>query len=104
MAPLVLALALFGSSFHLVDDDGRRFELREPVVDLTPDLVVDAATKVRTVQLTQPDAFFERRSSSRDRGMALETINAHDNLTTGIILIGGAALLTSIVLDWVHHK
>lgn len=99
----MLALALFGSP-RLVDDEGRPFELRAPVVDLTPELVVNAAASIRTVQLTQPDEFFERRSSPRDRGMALETINAHDNLTTGIILIGGAALLTSIVLDWVHHK
>src|SRR5262249_27808554 len=103
MAALLIAL-LFGSSFHFVDDDGRRFALREPVVDLTPELVVNAAATVRTIQLTQPDEFFERRTSPRDRGMALQTINAHDNLTTGIILVGGAALLTSIVLDWVHHK
>ena len=103
MAALALAVAALFGSLHIVGDDGKPFELRAPVVDLTPELVVNAATTVRAVQLTQPDDFFERRSP-RDRGMALETINAHDNLTTGIILIGGAALLTSIVLDWVHHK
>jgi hypothetical protein len=104
MAALALALTALVGTFHFVDDEGRAFELRAPVVDLTPELVVSAAASVRAVQLTQPDDFFEHRSSPRDRGMALETINAHDNLTTGIILIGGAALLTSIVLDWVHHK
>lgn len=102
----ILSVSVFagGPGLRLLNDDGQPFELRAPAVDLTPREIVEAASRVRTVQLTQPDEFFEHRSSPRDRGMALETINAHDNLTTGIILIGGAALLTSIVLDWVHHK
>ena len=102
----ILSVSVFavGPALRLLDEEGRPFQLRAPVVDLTPAQLVNAAASVRAVQLTQPDEFFERRSSPRDRGMALETINMHDNLTTGIILVGGAALLTSIVLDWVHHK
>jgi len=102
MAPLTLALALFGS-LHLVGDDGKPFELRPPQMELTPAIVVNAAATV-PVQLNRPDLFLKRDPSPTEGIPPVNGTPMNDTLATSLILAGGAALLTSIVLDWVHHK
>jgi len=102
MAPLTLALALFGS-LHLVGEDGKPFALRPPQVDMTPSMVVNAAATV-PVQLNRPDLFLKRDLSPTEGIPPINGAPMNDTLATSLILVGGAALLTSIVLDWAHHK
>ncbi|HJZ87399.1 MAG TPA: hypothetical protein VKN99_19630 [Polyangia bacterium] len=96
-AALVLATLLGGAGgienrLHFLDDAGQRFQLRPPALDLTP---------------VSPALIFDIRPQLHptEEGIPpIQGIPMNDKVATTIIVVGGAALLTSIVLDWLHHK
>src|SRR5262249_12387495 len=86
-----------GSNYRFVDEQGEPFQLRAPEVDLVPTPVVHAQVMLSPFDLRA------RPVVSRKEIMQEAGIRLPDGVVNGILFVGGAALLTSVILDFVSH-
>src|SRR5438552_3804684 len=95
LLPLALAAWLGGwgsaaTTYHILDDDGQPFRLRPPQLDLAPPPIPAGLLLVPPLR--------ESEGVPPINGTPIP-----DAVANTIILVGGAALLTSVVLGILKH-